>query len=132
MNSEQERIYGIAEKQAETSRKFGRQARQECSAEEAIEVLADYIRLADEHEQTKDRWIEGEEKLAYCKTEIQSLYGRVGAAARANNDLKKLNNKLVGTGIAEAKIIEQLTKMVDNQSDTIVELTLQLDTRDVQ
>lgn len=125
MTTEQDRLYKAALLQAETSRKFGKQARQECSTEDAIAITGDYVRVVDELEQTKDRWVEMEEKFTYAKGEIQALYGRVGAAKRANNDLKKLNNTLTGESIAQEKIIE-------NQCDTIVELTLQLDSRDVQ
>ena len=78
MNSEQDKLYQIAMTQAETSRRYGRQARQECSEEEAIEVMADYVRLADEHEQTKDAWYDSQAQLVVTKTEIQSLHGKVG------------------------------------------------------
>ncbi len=139
MNSEQDKLYRIALKQAETSRRYGRQARQESSAEEAIEVMADYVRLADEHEQTKDSYFSLQALEMRLKTEIQSLHGKVGAATRAINALKKLNSqqerkikKIISDRAKQQGVEIANDKIIENQNDTIVELTLQLDERDVQ
>ena len=84
-----ERLYEIAKKQAETSRAFGRQARQECSEEEAVAILNDYVRLWEAFEQEKDHWVATEAKLAEADREISRLNGSIGGMTKKINRLER-------------------------------------------
>ena len=106
-----DRLYQLALQQRAVSEKYGRQARQESSAEDAIAIISDYVRVVDELSQTRDFAGELSDKIAELQKKVMSVAGEKGALQRKCNEQEKL---------------------IEDQLDTIVELTNQLNERDIQ